>query len=108
MQDIRVNAVPATVTRTLPSAGEILMGWSDQDSFILANLLIQRHMDLTWPLAHLHPGAIADNRRQPSGHLRLSPEFGANVCRRPTEHPELRPRRQLHCNKSESTPIKAR
>jgi hypothetical protein len=44
-------------------------------SFVLANLLIQRHMDLAWPLAQLHPGAIADNRRQPSGHLRLSFEL---------------------------------
>jgi hypothetical protein len=44
-------------------------------SFVLANLLIQRHMDLAWPFAQLHPGAIADNRRQPRGHLRLSPEL---------------------------------
>jgi hypothetical protein len=43
-------------------------------SFVLANL-IQRHMDLAWPFAQLHPGAVADNRRQPSGHLRLSPEL---------------------------------
>jgi hypothetical protein len=43
--------------------------------FVLANLLIQRQMDLAWPFAQLHPGAIADNRRQPSGHLRLSPEL---------------------------------
>jgi hypothetical protein len=32
-------------------------------------------MDLARPFAQLHPGAIADNRRQPSGHLRLSPEL---------------------------------
>jgi hypothetical protein len=32
-------------------------------------------MDLAWPFAQLDPGAIADNRRQPSGHLRLSPEL---------------------------------
>jgi hypothetical protein len=44
-------------------------------SFALANLLIQRHMDLAWPFPQLHPGAIADNRRQPRGHLRLSPEL---------------------------------
>src|SRR6202035_4359136 len=44
-------------------------------SFVLAKLLIQRHMDLAWPFAQLHPGAIADNCRQPSGHLRLSPEL---------------------------------
>jgi hypothetical protein len=43
--------------------------------FVLANLLIQRHVDLAWPFAQLHPGAIADNCRQPSGHLRLSPEL---------------------------------
>ncbi len=42
---------------------------------LLANLLIQRRMDLAWPFAQLHPRAIADNRRQPSGHLRLSPEL---------------------------------
>jgi hypothetical protein len=41
----------------------------------LANLLIQRHMDLPWPFTQLHPGAVADNRRQPSGHLGLSPEL---------------------------------
>jgi hypothetical protein len=33
-------------------------------------------MDLAWPFAQLHPGAIADNRRQPSGHLRVAPELG--------------------------------
>jgi hypothetical protein len=32
-------------------------------------------MDLAWPFAQLDPGAIADNRSQPSGHLRLSPEL---------------------------------
>jgi len=32
-------------------------------------------MDLAWLFAQLHPGAIADNRRQPSGHPRLSPEL---------------------------------
>jgi len=32
-------------------------------------------MDLAWLFAQLHPSAIADNRRQPSGHLRLSPEL---------------------------------
>jgi hypothetical protein len=32
-------------------------------------------MDLAGPFAQLHPGAIADNRRQPSGHLRLSSEL---------------------------------
>jgi hypothetical protein len=43
--------------------------------FVLANLLLQWHMDLAWPFAQLHPGAVADNRRQPSGHLRLSAEL---------------------------------
>jgi hypothetical protein len=42
---------------------------------LLANLVIQRHIDLPGPFAQLHPGAVADNRRQPSGHLRLSPEL---------------------------------
>jgi hypothetical protein len=32
-------------------------------------------MDLAWPFAQLHPRAIADNGRQPSGHLRVSPEL---------------------------------
>jgi len=44
-------------------------------SLLLSNLLIQRRMDLARPFAQLHPGAIADNRRQPSRHLRLSPEL---------------------------------
>jgi len=43
--------------------------------FPFANLLMQRHMDLAWAFAQLHPGAIGDNRRQPRGHLRLSPEL---------------------------------
>jgi hypothetical protein len=42
---------------------------------LLANLLIQPRMDFPWPFAQLHPGAVADNRRQPSGHLRLCPEL---------------------------------
>jgi hypothetical protein len=44
-------------------------------SLLLANLLIQRRMDLARSFAQLHPCPIADNRRQPSGHLRLSPEL---------------------------------
>jgi hypothetical protein len=44
-------------------------------SLVLANLLIHRHMDLARPFAQLHPCTIAYNRRQPSGHLRLSPEL---------------------------------
>src|SRR4029077_4513144 len=44
-------------------------------SFLPDSLLLQRHMDLAGPFAQLHPGPVADNRRQPSGHLRLSPEL---------------------------------
>jgi hypothetical protein len=44
-------------------------------SFALANLLIQRHMDLAWPFAQLHQRTVADNRGQPSSHLRLPSEL---------------------------------
>jgi hypothetical protein len=44
-------------------------------SLLLGKLLIQRRMDLARPFAQLHPCAIADNRRQPRGHLRLSSEL---------------------------------
>jgi hypothetical protein len=44
-------------------------------SFLLANLLIQLQLNLTSPFAQLHESAVAHNRRQPSGHLRLSPKL---------------------------------
>jgi hypothetical protein len=44
-------------------------------SFAVTDLLIQRQMDLTWPLAQLHPGAIGDNGHQPGGHQRLPSEL---------------------------------
>jgi hypothetical protein len=63
-------------------------------------------MDLTWPFAQLHPCAIADNRRQPSGHLRLSPELvDMFVC---GQQGFLHYVLGVSCiaNKSESTPTK--
>jgi hypothetical protein len=42
---------------------------------LLADLLIQWHMDLAWPFAQLHQRTVADNRSQPGGQLRPAPEL---------------------------------
>jgi hypothetical protein len=41
----------------------------------LSELLVQREMNLAWSFAQLHQSAVADNRRQPSGDLRLPPKL---------------------------------
>jgi hypothetical protein len=41
----------------------------------LFELVVQREMNLAWSFAQLHQSAVADNRRQPSGDLRLPPKL---------------------------------
>jgi len=41
----------------------------------LSELLVQREMNLAWSFAQLHQSAVADDRRQPRGDLRLPPKL---------------------------------
>jgi hypothetical protein len=41
----------------------------------LSELLVQQVMNLAWSFTQLHQSAVPDNRRQPSGELRLPPKL---------------------------------
>ncbi len=56
--ELKCCAASSELRHSSSGLGRVSASLSDYEvSFVLANLLIQRHMDLAWPFAQLHPGA---------------------------------------------------